>query len=203
MPPRKKVSKDDIIDASFNIVRECGIDALNARIIAKNLNCSVQPIFSNFNNMEELKKEVFDYCYKFYILHLSNINNDEKDYKKIGKNFIHFAVEEPNLYKLLFTSPVRENVNNFMENDEIYDVVLKSIARNNDYTLEEMKSLHLKMWIFTQGIASLSATKTVCFEEDEIDELLTEEYIALRELKSFKDKNNIKNMKDLEDMEMK
>lgn len=52
MPSRTKVNKEDIIIACFELVRKNGIDYLNARNIAQNLNCLVQPIFSNFKNME-------------------------------------------------------------------------------------------------------------------------------------------------------
>lgn len=41
MPPKIKVTQDQIILAAMNIVRESGIDALNARALAKHLDCSI------------------------------------------------------------------------------------------------------------------------------------------------------------------
>ena len=58
MPPVTKVSKDEIIDKTYQILSRDGIESINARRIAKELNCSVQPIFSNFNSMEDLINEV-------------------------------------------------------------------------------------------------------------------------------------------------
>ena len=55
MPPKVKITKEDIIKTAIDIVRDKGADAINARNIASVLNCSTQPIFSNFDNMEELK----------------------------------------------------------------------------------------------------------------------------------------------------
>ena len=46
MPPKVKVTQDQIIQAAMDIVRESGIDALNARALAKQLDCSIQPITS-------------------------------------------------------------------------------------------------------------------------------------------------------------
>jgi AcrR family transcriptional regulator len=55
MPPKVKVTKEDIIQASVELVRKKGTDAINARTIASALNGSTQPIFSNFESMEELR----------------------------------------------------------------------------------------------------------------------------------------------------
>ena len=54
MPPVKKFSREDIIEAGCEIVNKEGIEALNARRVAKELNSSVQPIFHYFESMEEL-----------------------------------------------------------------------------------------------------------------------------------------------------
>ena len=58
MPPKVKVTKEEIINAALALVRENGTDAINARSIAASLACSTQPIFSNFATMEELQKDV-------------------------------------------------------------------------------------------------------------------------------------------------
>ena len=56
MPSSKKTTKEDIIKASFGILKEQGIEKVTARDIAKKLNSSVQPIFYQFKNMDDLKK---------------------------------------------------------------------------------------------------------------------------------------------------
>ena len=55
MPPIRKIQKEDIVKTSLEILKTESMDSLNARRIAKELNCSVQPIFYNFENMEDLK----------------------------------------------------------------------------------------------------------------------------------------------------
>ena len=49
MPASRKINKDDIIRVCLDIVRKDGINGINARRVAKELNCSVQPIFFNFS----------------------------------------------------------------------------------------------------------------------------------------------------------
>ena len=43
-------------------------------------------------------------------------------------------------------------------------------------------SFHSKMWLFTHGIATLIATSTIKFNEQEISELLSYEFKALLEM---------------------
>ena len=55
MPPKVKVSREEILQAATALVRKSGADALGARTLASALNCSTQPIFSNFETMEDLR----------------------------------------------------------------------------------------------------------------------------------------------------
>ena len=52
-----RIQREDIINTAFEIVKEKGMEGLNARDVAKKLNCSIQPIFYQFSNMEELKQK--------------------------------------------------------------------------------------------------------------------------------------------------
>ena len=66
MPPKVKITKEEIIRTSLDLVRQNGAQALNARAIAQALHCSTQPIFSNFKSMEELEKATVDAAYECY-----------------------------------------------------------------------------------------------------------------------------------------
>lgn len=61
----KKIQKNDITKCAFEILRDSGIEKVNARAIAKKLNCSVQPLFYQFKNMSELKDELLNYALKY------------------------------------------------------------------------------------------------------------------------------------------
>ena len=56
MPPKVKITKENIIDTALDIVRSKS--SLNARTLAAALNCSTQPLFSNFASMDELRLAV-------------------------------------------------------------------------------------------------------------------------------------------------
>ena len=51
MPPKIKITKEEIIKTALELVRTSGEQSINARTVAGALNCSTQPIFSNFSSM--------------------------------------------------------------------------------------------------------------------------------------------------------
>lgn len=175
--PKVKVTKDDILNISFDMVRINGIDNLNARRIAKELNCSVQPIFFNFSNMDDLKKSVLIKCCDYFYEFVSNLFDEEiPPYKQVGINYIKFAKEEPNLFKLLFMS---DNDLSMIENNKSVDIIKQYIGKALPLSDFDIDSFHLKMWIFTQGLATLVLNSNLKLTDEQISSLLTEEFIAL------------------------
>lgn len=58
MPPKAKFTKQKIIDAGMQIVRREGFSALTARALGTELGSSARPIFTIFQNMEEVQQSV-------------------------------------------------------------------------------------------------------------------------------------------------
>lgn len=103
MPPKFMFTKEQLIEASLNIIRRGGPQSLTARSLAGELGCSVKPIFGLFKNMEEVRLETIkaaDGIYRGYIGAASHA--EEKPYKAMGMAYIRFATEEKELFKLLF-----------------------------------------------------------------------------------------------------
>ncbi|MFQ9072636.1 MAG: hypothetical protein ACLR43_07790 [Faecalibacillus faecis] len=44
---------------------------------------------------------------------------------------------------------------------------------------EDAKQFHLRMWLYVNGIASLAANQTVEFNDEEIAELLKDQYVSM------------------------
>lgn len=188
MPPKVKIKKEDIIQATFDIVRVEGLEAVNARRIAKEMNCSVQPIFSNFSNMEELKKEVIQRAFDTYYEYITTVNDGDEEYKSVGVNLIKLAKEEPKIFQILFMSPHDTPYNTFITNNESYQYIESTIEKRFSMKMskEAIASFHAKMWFFTHGIASLVASDTCSFTDEEISDLLSQEFMALALLEKFK-----------------
>ena len=54
MPPKCKFTRDEIIAAALDIARKDGLYAVTARSLGEKLGSSSKPIFSIFENMEEV-----------------------------------------------------------------------------------------------------------------------------------------------------
>ena len=104
MPPKVRITKDDIIKTAIELVRRDGADALNVRAIAAYLGCSTQPVFSNFRSMDELFTETLNAAHGIYseFLKKESESGNYPTYKAYGMAYVRFAGEERELFKLLF-----------------------------------------------------------------------------------------------------
>ncbi len=172
MPPVQRYKKEDIIEVAYQLVKEEGFDCVNARRIAKELGCSVQPIFHNFTTMEELINEVYQRIYAKYQEYMLCGEDKLRSYKQLGLSYIQFASDYPEFFKILFMKRTDLNVEKFMMADALGDNIIKAGQELSGFSYEEQKKFHVKVWIFTHGIACLVATKTIQFSKNEIEELL-------------------------------
>ena len=181
LPTTTKITKEMIINTAFEIAREKGFEKISNRELAKKMNCSIRPIYYQFKNVEELNKELYKkierYFYEFLI---DNMIKDVPLYKQIGINYIKFAIAENNLFKFLFMTEIKDEPSAFITTDEKgFEEVVKAIKISTKLSDKDIKSFHIKMWIFAHGIATLSATKSVKFTDEQIQDLLSQEFQAL------------------------
>lgn len=172
MPLAKKFQREDIIRAACEVVRMEGLEGLNARRVARELSASVQPIFHNFASMGELRSAVLMEIYNVFKGCLLSGIHKEMPYKQIGLSYIRFAIDYPQFFKILFMSSTDRTVENSFPKDSLTENIIKSGQKMTGFSYEEMLAFHRKVWIFTHGIATLAATGTINFTEEEIDELL-------------------------------
>ena len=181
MPTKIKISKDMILNAAFDIVRHHGIEKLSNRELANKLKCSIRPIYYQFENVEELQKELYTKIEKyFYNFLLDNMNNEIPKYKQVGINYIKFAKKEKKLFQTLFMSEVGLTPNVFVSKEgDDYKEVEKLIKISTNLKEDDIKDFHTKMWIFCHGIATLVANNTISLTDSQIEKLLSYEFQAL------------------------
>ena len=179
MPPKVKTKKEDIIKAGIEIIRREGEVSLNARSIARHLDCSTQPIFSNFATMEELQNEIIVSAHKLYMGYLENESRtgEYPKYKSFGMAYIRFAKEEKNLFKMLFMCD-RKNKEFVATND--FDASVQLIMESNKISKEKATLMHLEMWTFVHGIASMIATSFLELDLELISTMISDAYSGIR-----------------------
>ena len=179
MLARKKIEKENIIDTCLKITRREGIDALNARKVAKALGCSTQPLFYYYENMDEIKNEVLQEISKLFNQALLKSNYDRPAYKDIGVNYIRFASNEPEFFKIMFQSKMNKEMFDFIDLTGSSLQIFETISKQTGLSLENAKQFHLRMWLYVNGIASLVAHQTVEFNDEEIIDLLKDQYVSM------------------------
>ncbi len=190
MPPKCKFTKEEIVKAALDLTREEGIDALTARALGAKLGSSAKPIFTVFENMEEVQSEVRKAAKALYAGYIQEGLSQEIAFKGVGTQYILFSIKEPKLFQLLFMAeqPQKPPVKSILPIiDENYPQILSSVQ--NGYGLEEAEAerLYRHLWIYTHGIAALCATNMCSFTAGEISGMMTEVCRSLlKEIKSDK-----------------
>lgn len=110
MPPRPKFTKDEVLAAALAVVEAEGEDALTARRLGQELGSSPRPIFTLFDGMADLKKQLHDgpamqafssFCEDY----LAQADTDDPmPFKRVGYCLVSFATERPMLFAFLFIS---------------------------------------------------------------------------------------------------
>lgn len=192
MPPKAKFTREQIIEAALAIVREGSLDDLTARTLGKRLGSSACPVFTVFENMEEVQQAVFEAARALYKGYIEKGLSETPAFKGVGTQYILFAIEEPKLFQLLFMHeseaaavPGLDYVLPLI--DESYDKILMSIVSGYGIERKAAERLYRHLWIYTHGIAALCATRMCRFTGDEISAMMTEVFIGL--LKTMKEGN--------------
>lgn len=182
MPPKPTINKEDVINAAITLVREKGIDSINARSLANALNCSTKPLFRVYSNMEELKKDIFsradEYLGNFLLGYKSSYDNPLLN---IGLAYVEFAKKERNLFRLIYLS------NNFTfsrfkqfiyagKGQDIFHCI--SNVAGADADIKARENLYLQLLIYSHGLAVLAATNDMELSEKAIANMLTDAYFA-------------------------
>ena len=180
MPPKVKVTKEDIIKAAVDIVRNSGAQAINARTIASLLNCSTQPVFSNFATMDELRLAVVEKADTLCGDYIRREIESGKfpTYKASGMAYIRFAKEEKELFKLLY---MRDRTNEIIPvSSELSDKMVSVVQSNTGLKGTDAKLFHLEMWAYVHGIATMVATDFMNLEWELISRMLSDAYQGMR-----------------------
>ena len=156
MPPRTKISRNQVVEAAFRIVRDQGLDALSARSLADELNCSTAPVYSQFQNMEELR---FAVAHKILALmeEYDTTEYTERTFLNMGIGTVLFAREYPHLFRAIHmdTSQFNDLIAEYM--DRLTDMMRRE-QRFSDLPVAARADLLEKMWIYTHGMATLVTT---------------------------------------------
>lgn len=153
MPPKSIFTKDQIIDSAFEIFKQEGIENLSVRKLAIKLGSSTAPLYTSFQNIQEIKEQVLDKSLKI-LLSYTDKEYTANIFLNIGIGMLEFARDYKMVYRTLFI------------NTNEYQYILKEFNNRNLQQMKKVKCLALfdesgmksileEMFVLTHGLASL------------------------------------------------
>ena len=171
MPPKPKFTKEQIAKAALDIIREGGVDALTARDLGSRLGSSPRPIFTTFNNMNEVKMAAREVALREFEEYAGDFEGYHPAFKRVGMLMVSYAIHEPEMYKLLFMQEHETRTtfeNTLSDLGCIAGVCVELIMRDYELEKDEAQLLFEQLWIHTFGLGALCAMKVCDFTEEEI-----------------------------------
>lgn len=178
MPPTVRFTRDAVLHAACHLMRREGMEALNARAIAKELGGSTQPIFRLFTNMEDLHRELILYVARQFQAHAeADMAQSDSPYIQLCTTYLLYGRDEPELFKLLF---MRDRVSEGQYSDQTnFDLVFNIIKKETPLDDETALRFFERTWLFIHGLAVCIATKYIpCQDERYLISMVKEAYNA-------------------------
>ena len=179
------ITRETILDASVELIREQGHERLNARALAERIGCSTQPILYCFTSMDELRKAAYDAVDQLHTAFLVRNLGEADPLLGLGLNYVRFAYEQPRLFRFLFQTNGlgQHDIAGLIAAPDL-EPLLGHVAWEGN--LDEAAACQVFLTIFAtaHGFASLLANNALEYDEDLIASSLSNSFIgAIRALK--------------------
>lgn len=170
MARKKTIMKSSILDTAYQVVRTEGFTGFTARNIANEMNCSTQPIYLEFKNMDDLKKELLVRIEEHLVENVFNQDRTEKPILNAALNYLYFAKEEPVFFRALY---LENSLNAKKIHDIAREVVIETFdedKKTKDLDDEEKAKVFGLFWAGIHGAASMIAQGLLELDEEEVEE---------------------------------
>ena len=180
MPPKTKITRDMIIDAAFEIIREKGHEQLNARVIADHLHCSTQPVLYSFKTVDEIREAVYQKADSYHSDFIAPKETDQDPMLALGLNYVRFGHEEKNLFRFLFQTDQfgGMDIRTLMKNPDL-DFIISIMAKEMDCDKKTARERFLSFFCLVHGLASLMANNSMKYDKKHCQKMLEEVFLAL------------------------
>lgn len=180
MPASRKITRKEIVDGAFAVLREGGFSAVNARSVAQKLGCSTQPIYLSFQNMEALKVELTARAIQEHTERVTAAicgnHGSHSHYSDYGIGFVRFAEQEKQLFRWLYLG---EGQNEIHDEDVLLPEILRTISQEYGYEEAVARQIHRDMTFYSYGLAILANIGRLHVTDEELIRAFKREFLAL------------------------
>ena len=173
MPPKVRITKKMVEDASFEVVRMQGHENLNARTISEHLGCSTQPVLYNFKTVDEIREAAYAIADAYHTEFIMPKETDKNPMLALGLNYVRFGHEERNLFRFLFQTNKfgGKNVDALIRDPNLAGI-LAVMAKGLGCGTEEAREMFLTFFCVAHGLASLLANNSMEYDEEQSRKML-------------------------------
>ena len=173
MPPKVRITKEMVEDASFEIIRANGHENLNARTIAEYLKCSTQPVLYSFKTVDEIREAAYRIADEYHTAFIMPKEDDENPMLALGLNYVRFGYEEKNLFRFLFQTDQfgGMDVATLMDNPGLSEI-MEIMAKGMNCDIREAREMFFTFFCAAHGLASLLANNSVKYDADQSRKML-------------------------------
>ncbi len=166
MPPKARITKDMIINAAIEIVKQSGYENINARTVSERLHCSTQPVMYHFSTIDAMKRAAYAQVDHLHSAYIMTILPEQDPILGSGLNYIRFAVEEPQMFCFLFQSGYAQDhsLPEMIESEELVPI-LAVMQDGTGLSMEKTKQVFLTVALFAHGYASIIANNGLEYDE--------------------------------------
>ena len=172
MAPKNKFTKEEMVEAALRVVRAKGIDGLTAKTMADELGTSTQPVFTAFGSMDAVKREVYAAAVRVYDGYANAGLKEKIPFFGVGMQYIRFAREEPELYRLLFLTRTQE-YSAMKSMEHLRELVRPTLVNIYHITAEEADVYFRDLWFVVHSLSTLIVTGDCPYSDREIGQILT------------------------------
>ncbi|MDT9605658.1 TetR/AcrR family transcriptional regulator [Lactobacillus johnsonii] len=172
MARKKEIDKQRILDAAYKLAVRGGIESLTARNIAKAVNCSTQPIYLEFKNMQDLRNQVLARISDELKSNTLQQNFTGEPLIDLDLSYLYFAKEHVDLFRAMF---VDGKFGNQMIVDTLMGLGLEKFKQQFDaeqFSEERLNHIVISNWIAATGLATLLINKMANFSQAQMISVL-------------------------------
>lgn len=180
MPPKVKITKKMVTEASFETVRASGHENLNARTIAEYLGCSTQPVLYNFATVDEIREATYEIADGYHTSFIMPKETDENPMLALGLKYVRFGYQEKNLFRFLFQSNKfgGRDVTALMS-DQNLSGIIEVMAKGLECDIAEAVEMFLTFFCVAHGLASLLANNAMEYNEEQCTKMLENVFFGM------------------------
>ena len=173
MARKIKISREIILEATFQLLVREGYTSISIKSVAKEIGCSTQPIAWHFGNMEGLKTELLDYCVRFLGRIFCGIKSEHvaEQLEDIAFGYITLAFDYPNLYRYFYMSDVDGRKMNELTTRlraDNYEKAIGMLQQEYAVSVETALQHMINLQMYVHGIASYMVTRQGFSSKEEV-----------------------------------